>query len=165
MESPKYSHWKVGKRSLRYIAGTTTYGLWYTASTDSMLTGYTDSDYAGSIDDRKSTSGYAFLFGKNLISWASKKQPIVYISSTEEEYVAATTIECHAVCLKRLSMDFGYTTKEPISIFSDNNSAISLSKNNVLHQKRKHIDTRFHFIRELIKMGTFFSNFLVLKLS
>jgi hypothetical protein len=83
MESPKYSHWKVGKRILRYIAGTTTYGLWYTASADSMLTGYTDSDYAGSIDDRKSTSGYAFLFGKNLISWASKKQPIVSISSAE----------------------------------------------------------------------------------
>ena len=73
MEYPKDSHWKVGKRILRYIAGTTTYGLWYTASPDSMLTGYTDSDYAGSIDDRKSTLGYAFLFGKNLISWASKK--------------------------------------------------------------------------------------------
>jgi hypothetical protein len=159
MESPKYSHWKVGKRILRYIAGTTTYGLWYTASADSMLTGYTDSDYAGSIDDRKSTSGYAFLFGKNLISWASKKQPIVSISSAEAEYVAATTAACHAVWLKRLSMDFGYTTKEPISIFCDNNSAISLSKNNVFHQKSKHIDTRFHFIRELVKNGDIFLKF------
>ena len=110
MESLKYSHWKVGKRILRYIEGTTTYGLWYTASTYSMLTGYTDSDYAGSIDDRKSTSGYAFLFGKNLISWAFKKQPIVSIPSVEEEYVAATTEACHAVWLKRLLMDFGYRT-------------------------------------------------------
>ena len=63
IESPKDSHWKVGKRILRYIIGTTTYALWYTASPDSMLTGYIDSDYADSIDDRKSTSGYVFLFG------------------------------------------------------------------------------------------------------
>jgi hypothetical protein len=75
MESPKDSHWKVGKRILRYIAGTTTYGLWYTASTNNMLTGYTDNDYEGNIDDKKSTLGYAFLFGKNLISWESKKKP------------------------------------------------------------------------------------------
>jgi hypothetical protein len=156
MESPKDSHWKVGKRILIYIAGTTTYGLWYIASADSMLTGYTDT---GSIDDIKITSGYAFLFGKNLISWASKKQPIVSISSSEEEYVAETTAACHAVWLKRILMDFGYTTKEPISIFCDNNSVISLSKNNVFHHKRKHIDTRFHFIRELIKNGDIFLNF------
>jgi hypothetical protein len=115
-----------------------------------MLTCYTDSDYAGSIDDRKSTSGYAFLFGKNMISWEYKKQPIVSISSTEVEYVVATTKACHAVWLKRLLMDFGYTTKEPISIFFDNNSSISLSRN---HHKRKHIDTRFHFIRELVNNG------------
>jgi hypothetical protein len=84
-----------------------------------MLTGYTDSDYVRSIDDKKSTSGYAFHFGKNMISWESKKQPIVSVSSTEAEYVAATTKSCHAVWLKRLLMDFGYTTKEPIFIFFD----------------------------------------------
>ena len=151
MESPTDSHWKVGKRILRYIAGTTTYGLWYTSSEDSVLTGHTDSDFAGSLDDRKSTSGYAFLFGKNLISWASKKQPIVSLSSTEAEYVAATTAACHAVWLKRLLQDFGYVKKEPTTIFCDNNSAIDLSKNHVFHQKSKHIDIRFHFIRELVK--------------
>jgi hypothetical protein len=124
-----------------------------------MLKGYTDNDYAGSIDDRKNTSGYDFLFGKNLISWASKKQPIVSISSVEVEYVAETTTTCHAVWLKRLLMDFGYTTKEPISIFCDNNSAISFSKNNVFYQKNKHIDTRFHFIRELVKNGDIFLKF------
>jgi hypothetical protein len=95
MESPKDSHWKVGKRILIYIAGTTTYCLWYTTSTDNMITCYTDSDYAGSVDDRKSTSRYTFRFGKNLISWASKKQPIVSISSAKEEYVVTTTTTCH----------------------------------------------------------------------
>jgi hypothetical protein len=159
MESPKDSHWKVGKRILRYIAGTTTYGLWYTTSADNMITAYTDSDYAGNVDDKKSTSRYAFIFGKNLISWASKKHPIVSISFAEVKYVPTTTVACHVVCLKRLLMDFGYTTKEPISIFCDNNSAISLSNNNVFHHKNKHIDTRFHFIHELIKNGDIFLKF------
>ena len=71
----------------RYIAGTSTYGLSYVASADSKLVGYTDSDYVGCIDDRKSTSGYAFLFGRNLISWSSKKQPIVALSSIEAKYI------------------------------------------------------------------------------
>ena len=163
MESPKDSHWKVGKRILRYIAGTTTYGLWYTASPDSMLTGYTDIDYAGSIDDRKSTSRYAFLFGKNLISWASKKQPIVSISSAEEEYVAATMTACHAVWLKQLLMDFGYTTKEPILIFCDNNSTISLSKNGVFIRKENMLTPYFTSFVNLSKVVTFLSSFMVLK--
>jgi hypothetical protein len=68
MEYPKDSHWKVGKRILRYIASTSTYGLWYTASTDNIVTSDTDSDYADNIDDKKSTSRYVFLLGKNLIS-------------------------------------------------------------------------------------------------
>lgn len=81
MESPKDSHWKVGKRILKYVAETINYGLWYTTSKDYSLAGYTDSDFAGNIDDRKSTSGYAFHLGTNLISWASKKQPICNIFS------------------------------------------------------------------------------------
>ena len=91
MESPKESHWKVGKRILRYVAGTLGYGLWYTHTLDITLTGYIDSDFASSLNDRKSTSGYAFHLGTNLISWASQKQPIVSMSSTEAKYVAATT--------------------------------------------------------------------------
>ena len=114
MESPKDYHWKSGKRVLRYLAGTSTYGLSYAASVDSKLVGYTDSDYAGCIDDRKSTSGYAFLFGRNLISWSSKKQPIVVLSSTKAEYVAANSSSCQAIWLKRLLSDFGYTENEPI---------------------------------------------------
>ena len=80
MESPKDTHWKVGKRILRYIVGTTTHGLWCTSSANNILTGYTDSDFASSIDDGKRTSGYVFFLGNNLISWTSKKQPIVSIS-------------------------------------------------------------------------------------
>ena len=73
MESPKYSHWKVGKRIMRYVAGTLGYGLWYTHTPDSTLTGYTDNDFAGSIDDRKGTYCYYFHLGTNMISWESQQ--------------------------------------------------------------------------------------------
>ena len=96
MEYPKDSHWKMAKRILRYVAGTLNFGLWYTKSYDNHLSGYTDSDFAGSLDDKKSTSGHAFHLGSNLISWASKKQPIVSISFAEEEYVVATSASCQA---------------------------------------------------------------------
>jgi hypothetical protein len=97
MESPKNSHWKMVKRILKYVAGTLNFGLWYTQSDDNHLSGYTNSDFASSLDDRKSTSGHFFHLGTNLISWASKKQPIVSISSAEAEYVAATSASCQAV--------------------------------------------------------------------
>jgi transposase InsO family protein len=153
MESPKDSHWKMAKRILRYVAGTINFGLWYTKSDSNQLSGYTDSDFAGSLDDRKSTSGYVFQLGTNLISWASKKQPIVSISSAEAEYVAATSASCQAVWLRRLLKDMSQTEKDPTPIFCDNTSAIALSKNHVFHKKSKHIDTRFHFIRELVNNG------------
>jgi hypothetical protein len=94
MESPKDSHWKMAKMILRYVAGTLNFGLWYTQSDDNHLSGYTDSDFAGSLDERKKTSGHVFHLGTNLISWASKKQPIVSISSAEVEYVTTTSTSC-----------------------------------------------------------------------
>jgi hypothetical protein len=79
MEYPKYSHWKMAKRILRYVAGTLNFGLWYTKYDSNQLSSYIDSDFAGSLDDRKSTSGHVFQLGMNLISWASKKHPIVSV--------------------------------------------------------------------------------------
>jgi hypothetical protein len=86
----------------------------------------------------------------NLISWASKKQPIVSISFAEAEYVAATSASCQAVWLRRILKDMSHTKKDPTPILCDNTSAIALSKNHVFYKKRKHIDTRFHFIHELV---------------
>jgi len=79
MESPKDSHWKMVKQILRYVAGTLNFGLWYTQYDDNHLSGHTDSDFASNLDDRKSTSGHVFNLGRNLISWASKKQPTVHV--------------------------------------------------------------------------------------
>lgn len=150
MESPKDSHWQTGKRILRYVAGTVDYGLWYPSESKSFLVGFTDSDFAGSIDDRKSTSGYAFKYGSSLISWASRKQPVVTLSSAEAEYVVATSAACQAVWLRRLMSDLSPKKLEPTPIYCDNSSAITLSKNLVFNKKSKHIDIRYHFIRELV---------------
>ena len=91
--------------------------------------------------------------GTNLISWESQKQPIVSMSSIESEYVAATTATFHVVWLRRLLKDMGHTENDPTFIFCDNSFAIQLSKHNLFHRKSKHIDTRYHFIPELVKDG------------
>jgi hypothetical protein len=119
---------------LRYVAGTLNFGLWYTKSDSNKLSGYTDSDFAGNLDDRKSTSGHVFQLGSNLISWASNKQPIVSISSAEAEYVTATSSSCQAVWLRRILKDMSHTEKDPTLIFCDNTSTIALSKNHVFRK-------------------------------
>eukprot|EP00253_Pinus_taeda_P022380 PITA_22380 len=105
MERPKETHWQAAKRILRHVNGTKGFGILYSSSESFMLIGYTDSDCAGSVDHRKSTSGYVFHMGSGAISWASKKQPVVALSTTEAEYVAATTTACQAVWLRRVLRD------------------------------------------------------------
>eukprot|EP00253_Pinus_taeda_P009291 PITA_09291 len=127
MERPKEAHWQAAKRIL--------------------------SDWAGSVDDRKSTSGYVFHMGSGAISWASKKQSIVALSTAEAEYVAATAAACQSVWMRRMLRSLGQEQAKATVIFCDNSSAIALSKNSVFHKRTKHIDTRFHYIRELVNNG------------
>ncbi|MCH81938.1 hypothetical protein A2U01_0002732 [Trifolium medium] len=94
MDKPTYMHLTAAKRILRYLKGTMSLGILYKRGIDSHLQGWTDSDYVGDIDDRKSTSGYVFKFGSSDISWSSKKQPIVILSTTEVEFVAAASFMC-----------------------------------------------------------------------
>ena len=94
MERPKEAHWQASKRILRYVKGTKRYGILYTTSENSELIGYTGSDQAGSVYDRKSISSYVFHMGSGAISWASKKQPIVALSTAEVEYVVAIVVAC-----------------------------------------------------------------------
>eukprot|EP00253_Pinus_taeda_P011870 PITA_11870 len=107
MERPKEAHWQETKRILRYVKGTKRFGILYTSSESSDLVGYTDSDWAGSVDDRKSTSGYIFHMGSGAISWASKKQSIVALSTAEAEYVAATAAACQVVWMRRMLRSLG----------------------------------------------------------
>ncbi|XP_042006058.1 secreted RxLR effector protein 161-like [Salvia splendens] len=128
MENPTTSHFKAAKRILRYLRGTIDYGLFYSQSNDYKLVGYSDSDWAGDNDDRKSTSGYVFYMGDTAFTWMSKKQPIVTLSTCEAEYVAATFSVCHAIWLMSLLSELGWPQKKPTTICMDNKSAIALSK-------------------------------------
>eukprot|EP00253_Pinus_taeda_P011834 PITA_11834 len=149
IETPKETHWQAAKRIQRYVNGTKQYGILYIATSDFWLVGYTN-DWACSFDDRKSTSRYVFHLGSRTISWASKKQPIVSLSTTKAEYVTATTVVCQAVWMRRMLRDLRHDQEGATTIFCDNTLAIALSKNCVFHNKTKHIDAKYHFIRELI---------------
>ncbi|KAH9650236.1 hypothetical protein KPL70_026291 [Citrus sinensis] len=150
MENPKTTHFKAAKRIIRDIKGTTNFGLLYSFSNDYKLVGYSDNDWGGDVNDRKSTIGFVFFMGDIAFTWMSKKQPIVMLSTCEAEYVAATSSVCHAIWLRNLLKELGLAQEEPTEICVDNKSAIALSKNSVFHDRSKHIDTRYHFIRECI---------------
>lgn len=105
---------------------------------------YSDSDFAGDLDDRKSTSGSVFLLAGGAISWSSKKQPVVTLSTTEAEYVAAAACACQCIWLRRILTTLGHKEESSI-ILCDNSSTIQLSKHPVFHGKSKHIDESFIF--------------------
>lgn len=153
MESPIEVHLHAAKRILRYLSGTIAYGLFYKKGVKSGLFGFSDSDYSGDPNDRKSTLGYVFMMGSAAVSWSSKKQPIVTLSTTEAEFVAAAAAACQAIWLRRILKELCYQQQESTPIYCDNVSAIKLSRNPVLHGKSKHIDVRFHFLRDLCREG------------
>jgi len=135
---------------MRYIKGTTTFGLFYSSSKKIEIVGYLDSDWGGDSDERKSTSGSCFMIEKTIFLWSSKKQSIVALSTCETEYVAATTSACQSVWLKNIMTQISFNLDVPIEIYVDNVSAINLEKNPVFHQRSKHIDIRYHFLRDQV---------------
>jgi hypothetical protein len=154
MEKPTTEHLSAVKHLLRYIAGTKTYGCVFTKSSERLnLVGFSDADMAGDLDDRKSTTGCLFLIGGSLVTWQSAKQKVIALSSCEAEYIAATMAACQAVWLRRLLGELLNQNEEAVKLFIDNQSAIQLCKNPVFHERTKHIDTRFHFIRECVEDG------------
>ncbi|KAG7550979.1 GAG-pre-integrase domain [Arabidopsis thaliana x Arabidopsis arenosa] len=153
MSKPTMLHLQAAKRVLRYLRGTTDFGIWYKRGGNGERLVYTDSDFAGDVDGRRSTSGYVFLMDGASVAWSSKKQPIVTLSTTEAEYVAASVCACQAIWFMRILGELGYEVKESMVILCDNTSTIKLSKNPVFHGRCKHIGVRFHFLRELVKDG------------
>ena len=151
MENPKEIHLLAAKRIFRYLQGTADFGLLYKKGEHSDLMGFTDSDYARDQDDRKSTSGYVFMLGTGVVSWSSKKQPIVTLSTTEAEFVAAASCACQAIWLRRILEEIQFKQQGETSIYCDNSSTIKLSRNLVLHGRSKHIDVKYHFLRDLAK--------------
>eukprot|EP00253_Pinus_taeda_P036452 PITA_36452 len=147
-------HWTTVKRVFRYLRGTSDYGLCYQGrpGLDKVLDicGFVGADWDGDLDQRRSTSGYVFnLFG-GAVSWMSKKQSVVALSTTEAEYMAATHASKEAVWLQRLCSSMGLV-QGAIRIDSDSQSAIFLAKNPAYHSKTKHIDVQYHFVRDMIE--------------
>lgn len=152
MERPTTLHMNAVKRILRYIKGTLNYGLIYSKGTGNyLLGGYSDSDLGGNIEDKKSTGGMAFYLDESLITWVSQKQRCVALSSCEAEFMAATAAACQGVWLGKLLSRITDTKVYPVVIYIDNKSAIDLAKNPFFHGRSKHIDIRYHFIRECVE--------------
>ena len=141
----------VTKRILRYLKGTVNFALKYQKSECGTLIGYSDSDWANDPDDRHSTTGNVFLMANGAISWLSKKQAIVALSTSEAEYVALSSATQEAVWLRRLLNALNAIPDEPTIMMEDNQGAIAISRNPVEHARTKHIDIRYHFVREAIK--------------
>ncbi|KAJ9538435.1 hypothetical protein OSB04_031168 [Centaurea solstitialis] len=134
--------------------GTAELGILYKQEENSRMIAYSDSNFAGDLDDRKSTSGLVFLLAEGAVSWSSKKQPVVTLSTTEAEYIAATSCACQCVWLRRILEALGHKQGESNIMQCDNSSTIQLSKHPVFHGKSKHIDVKFHFLRDLMRNGT-----------
>lgn len=150
MPDPSTKHEVAGKRILRYIRGTTGYGITYPTQDDPTLSGYVDSDYAGDIDDRKSTTGFVFQFGSAPISWRSRKQPVVTLSTTEAELVAASAAAQEASHLRALLQQMGKSPEKPTVIHEDNQSVIAMTKAGAHPSRMKHLDVKHCYVRQCI---------------
>ncbi|KAJ9541453.1 hypothetical protein OSB04_027959 [Centaurea solstitialis] len=147
---PKESHLAAVKRIFRYLKGTPYYGIWYPKGLGFELQAYTDADYGGCNMDRKSTSGHLQFLGNKLVSWASKKQQCVSTSTAESEYVAAASCCSQVLWMQSQLRDYGLEYKK-IPIYCDSKSAIAISANPVQHSKTKHIDIRYHFLKDNVE--------------
>jgi hypothetical protein len=147
--APRQSHWKAAIRVLRYLTSTLEHGLSFRGGIE--LVGYSDADWAGDIDSRRSTSGYCFMLGSSLISWKSKKQNSVATSSTEAEYRAYLDTCCELLWTMQLLYHIGVSQNSPIQIFNDSQSARALAHSSAFHGRTKHIEVHYHFVRELVQ--------------
>ncbi|KAD2804715.1 hypothetical protein E3N88_38092 [Mikania micrantha] len=153
MQSPKETHKQALKQILRYVKGSTNLGLWYERKGNKTLYGYSDSSYSIDKDDGRSTSGLVFYYDGAPVAWNSQKQGTVALSSCEAEFMAATSAACQAIWLQRLLAEILGEKEEKVTIKVDNQSALALMRNPVFHGRSKHIDTRYHFIRECVEDG------------
>lgn len=162
LEEPREDHLAAVKHILRYVAGTRSWGLWFgkKKEKEARLFGFSDSDYARDVDARKSTTGVISFLMSSPITWVSKKQKVVAQSTCEAEYIAAANATCEALWLTRILAELqGAATSVPL-IRVDNKSAISLIKNPVLHGGSKHIEVKYHLVRESAEEGRIVVEFI-----
>ncbi|GJU28872.1 hypothetical protein Tco_1172461 [Tanacetum coccineum] len=149
---PTEKNLQAVKWIFRYLKETINIGLWYSKDTDMSLTAYADADHSGCQDTRQSTSGSAQFLGDKLVSWSSKKQKSTVISSIKAEYIALSRCCAQILWMRSQLKDYGFQFNK-IPLYCDNKSAIALCCNNIQHSRAKHIDVRYHFIKEQVKNG------------
>jgi hypothetical protein len=153
MVEPRHVHLVAVKHVLRCVHGMVGYGLRYVSDGEVKLHGYTEYDWVGSAVDRKSTSGCCFSLGSGMISWLSIKQSPMALGTTKEKCIAANVASCEVVWLQNLLVGLFDLELEPTLIYCVNQSCVKLSKNPVFHDKSKHIEIKYHFIREMVQKG------------
>jgi hypothetical protein len=158
MSKPKVADLNVAKHVLRYLKGTSEQGLKFRKSENPLsLIGFSDSDWGASISDRRSISGYSFQLSEcgPLVSWKSRKQQTVALSTCEAEYIALAEAVREGKFLRQLCLDLKVLqVSNSILVNVDNQGAIQLAKNPVFHKRSKHIDIKYHFIRSELELGT-----------
>jgi hypothetical protein len=145
--APKESHLMAMKRIFRYLIHTPTFGLWYLKGSSFELVGYSNSDWAGDKVDRKSTSGACQFLGRSLVSWSSKKQNCVSLSTAEAVYVSTASCCAQLLWMRQTLKDYRVHC-DKVPLLCDNESAIKIAHNLVQHNKTKHIEIRHHFIQD-----------------
>ncbi|PON51748.1 hypothetical protein PanWU01x14_214480, partial [Parasponia andersonii] len=153
MHSPMECHMEAVQKILRYLKATPGKGLLFKKSKYLQIEVYTDADWAGSITDRRSTSGYCTFVGGNLFTWRSKKQNVVARFSAEAEYRAMAQGICEVLWIKMMLKELKLEPTSPMRLFCDNKAAISIAHNPVQHDRTKHVEVDRHFIKEKIKSG------------
>ncbi|KAL2936002.1 Retrovirus-related Pol polyprotein from transposon RE1 [Bienertia sinuspersici] len=153
MHAPTDAHMAALKRIIRYLQGTSGSGLHLYKSSLSSLVSYTDADWGGCPDTRRSTSGYCVFLGDNLISWSSKRQPTLSKSSAEAEYRGVANVVSESCWIRNLLLELHCPMSKATFVYCDNVSAIYLSSNPVHHQRTKHIEMDIHFVREKVQKG------------
>ncbi|GJT98420.1 hypothetical protein Tco_1093938 [Tanacetum coccineum] len=149
---PTEKHLNAVKRIFRYLKGTINMGIWYSKDTGMSMTAYADADYTWCQDTRCSTSGNAQLLGDKLVSWSSKKQKCTSISSIEAEYIGLYGCCAQILWMRSQLIEYGFQFNK-IPLYCDNKSAIALCCNNVQHSRAKHINVRYHYIKEQVENG------------
>ncbi|XP_024004079.1 uncharacterized protein LOC112081549 [Eutrema salsugineum] len=153
MAAPLTKHYEEAKRVLRYVKGTSHFGVQFTSVNNPELYGYSDSDWGGSNEDKKSTSEYVFTLGSAVFCWQSSKQQTVAQSTAEAEYIAVCAAANQDIWLQRLLGEIGLDSQDGVLIFCDNKSAIVIGRNPVQHRRTKHIEIKYHFVREAEQKG------------
>ena len=154
MSQLKHTHWIAAKHVLRYLQGTIGYGLRYATDVDLILQGYVDAYWVGSTVDIKSTSICFFTLGSAMVSRCRRKQSFVALSTTKAKYIALSVAVRKAIWICKLLTNLFDHEMDPTTIHCDNQRCVKLSKNPVFHDKSKHIEIKYHYIRDMMQRKT-----------